>query len=655
LVVSNETTAITLHTDGYFNDRSPAAEKNKIEKTLKELEKKPNVLVNCVAYGNYTDFSYLSSIANRMSGACVVAQNVKQVYEALHNTSALLAGRVTPAIPVSIEGADWQVALNLSQRKVNGSASDLIVRGVGPDDELRVFRFSKVNEATFEKSPEVEGNDPLVLASFARTKLAEGKINEAKYAIVSMRSSSFLQKHYNAISADRLMALSQDLDAIIGGDLQIETSETYGFEAGRPLTELFRLLNDDTKGFALHLSKLLDGYQRRSIKKLNGKFDESGTFVPNAVELVEAVELTEDPWVGVTGFDINTSEATINMTTIRDAELLKDGKRVNRIGATKLDLSLLRQYTIVGDGSVLVPNLTVMFSSKGLFDRVKAAGFLSADAEFSGEHTIPLSQFPVVPLEATSLQPPTYDELLVYGHALVAEKILKAVLPAEAKSTHNWTPEQAEELKSFGLTPTLFFSAPSTVPYTDRDKAIAEGLIDNYTRYTVSFGTEHASDIRTALWSANEMLQRYYEVDAIKKPKFSDLASAKSITQKVIKKPVLLDSLAWPVVESYVEQKVWEWPVDRIKAELATLDRSIESRLSALALSIGSTGLIPENWNMEIFTAEQLESKHATMDIPKAHAEGSFFGANGAYIGVHAEIAWYSTEKGLTEAEKIGA
>ena len=125
--IQNETTAISLHSDGWFNDASPSAEKKAIDKILTRLGKLPNVMINTIAYRTSSDFTTLSSIANKMSGTCILAKDIKQVYGALHNTTALLAGRVTPAIPLSIEGADWQLAINFSKRKVNGSATDIII------------------------------------------------------------------------------------------------------------------------------------------------------------------------------------------------------------------------------------------------------------------------------------------------------------------------------------------------------------------------------------------------------------------------------------------------------------------------------------------------------------------------------------------------
>ena len=119
-----------------------------------------------------------------------------------------------------------------------------------------------------------------------------------------------------------------------------------------------------------------------------------------------------------------------------------------------------------------------------------------------------------------------------------------------------------------------------------------------------------------------------------------------------------LDALCQEVVTAFVNGRSWEKPVDELVARLdeaeSVIDR-FEGNLASLALSIGSTGLIPEHWNAEIVTAEQLAERHPTMDIPKGHAEGTFFATNGAYIGVHAEVAWYSTAKGVAEAEALAA
>ena len=670
--IESETTVVSLHTDGWFNDASPASEKKAIDKWVAETAKRPNVMVNCIAYQTWSDFNYLATVANRMSGSCILARDLKQVYTALHDTTALLAGRTLPAIPLNIDGADWQVALNYSKRKVNGASTDFILRGTSPEDAMRVLRFSAVSESTFKKSKAAdasESDDGLsIMAAYARTRLAEGKINDAKFVASAMRCPSFFLRHYNALSSDRLAAFAEELESLATRGNTVAEPNRSGAVAGlgaaasrSPLTRLFAILNHNTDQFAVHLPKFTETYKRRGIKRLNGKFDDSGVFVPNAVDLVEAVELTEDPLVQVSSFAVNTAEATINMNTYRDAELVKDGKRVNRVAGKKLDLSVNRSYTIIADGAVCAPTLTLSLTSKPLFNTLQAAGFLPGEAAFDakGLYEIPLGDFPVVPLDASSLTMPDVNTLVSYAQSLVGLKILNAVLPDTAKGAFEWTPEQVVELREHGLTPGLSFSAPSTNHYTDRDKAASEGHIDSYTRYIVSYGTAAATDLRTSLWSANEYLARRFEVDDIKKPKWADVPTAKHIGIKTLSartKLTELDTLVMPVFESYIERKVWAWDADTIKKAIHAVEAQVdmvERRLSEIALVLGSTGLVPEHWSCEILDGEKLAERHPEIDMPKAHAEGTFFGANGAYIGLHPVAAWYTTAAGEAAADAL--
>ena len=665
--IGDETTGITVHTDGWFNDKSPAAEKKAIDKWLKVASKRANVMVNCIAYRQSSDFNYLSTIANQMSGACALATNVKEVYTALHDTTALLAGRSLPAIPLAIDEAEWQTATNLSQRKVNGASHDLILRGVGETDEVKVYRFSKVNGDSWTKSKlelaDASREGVAALAAFARSKLAEGNINDAKFAVSAMGRPSLFQRHYNALSADRLTAFAQDLNDVATGAATEVTDEVRYYGLGQvaersPLTTLFALLNEQGDQYSLNLPAFTANYIRRGIKRLNGKFDESGTFVPNAFDLVEAVSLDEDPYVAVTGFDINTAEATINMQTRRDGELQKDGKRVVRVAGVKLDVPLFRAFTVISDGVVGAPVLPILVHGIELFVALKDAGFIEPGLAFGQPATITLGDYPIVPLgQVVAL--PDVNELTEYAQALVGHKILKTVLPDTAKGAYEWTPEQVEELRAHGLTPVLAFSAPTTNHYTDRDDAASKGLIDSYTRYAVSFGTAAATDLRTSLWSANEYLTRRFEVEGIKKLKFSDLTADTVVRVKELSartKLTPLDALVMPVFESHIEQRVWTWSVDKIKSSIATLERritEIQTRLSEVALVLGSTGLIPAEWQGELIEGEKLAERYEGIDIPKAHLGSTFINVKGTLVGVHPDTAWYTTKAGEEAIEKL--
>ena len=680
-LVETETTAISLHTDGWFNDASPASEKRTIQATLKDLAKKPNVFVNTIAYGNYSDFNYLSQIANQMSGACVLATDVKTVYTALHDTTALLAGRCTPAIPLGIDGADWQIALNMSKKKVNGAATDITIRGMEEGDDLRVYRFSKLSKATYDRSSFQEldrsAEGVRALAAFARTQLAEGRINEAKYTLTTMRVPSLLKKHYNALSSDRLAQLALDLDTYVQ-DPQLETtlsgdrSDTFGLgEMKNDLKSLFQFLNYNTDGFSIHMPKFLQGYQRRSVVRLEGKFQDNGLFVPNEVFLTEDTTYEEDPLVQISGFTSNVAEATVNMTVVRPAILMKNTTKIPRVAGKKLDLSLIRSYTLVGDGEVRLATLPISINDPVVLNRLVSDRFVPAYTKLNEVVEIQLQEFPVVPMVTGALPAPTAKDLNNYGTLLVEAKLLKAVIPAEAQGKQEWTSEQIEELRTHNLSANLVFTAPSTNPYRERNEAAAEGLIDSYTRYTVTLGNDMATDIRTSLWSANEYLVRRFtlklegagEVDKegwLKKPKCEYLTNPDCfVAEKQLSartKLTPLDAFVMPIFSDFIFQQLPNRKIEEIKEKLAFVNHQIEAYekyFSDFAMILGSTGLIPDDWNAEIIPGSALAERCPEMDMPKAHADGTFFKVGDVYVGVHPEVAWYSTAKGVAEAEKL--
>ena len=62
-VQAGETTAVSVHTDGWFNDASPSAEAKAVDKWIKAVQKDhPNVFANTISHGNWTDFKMLDRI-----------------------------------------------------------------------------------------------------------------------------------------------------------------------------------------------------------------------------------------------------------------------------------------------------------------------------------------------------------------------------------------------------------------------------------------------------------------------------------------------------------------------------------------------------------------------------------------------------------------
>ena len=678
--IGNETTAISLHTDGWFNDRSPAAEKKAIDTLLTSLGGLPNVLVNTIAYSNYSDFNYLSSIANRMSGPAVLATNVKEVYNALHDTTKLVQSGMTPVIRLQAKSPHaYLVAHFEGTSKVVGSTYELAIRGVQATDKVTVWAFTPTTKDQYEHSalPDLDrtAEGRTALYAYARTKLADGRINEAKYAISTLRSAYFLGYHANALSSDRLAKFAQDLDVRLADETRWpKTNTTFGVASEQAsLVELFAVLNANRTDYQLDLFALEEVYTRRSVTRLNGRWVE-GAFVKNDCELVDDEPISsENRWVSVLKIDANVAEATINLTTERPGRLMKGGKKVRMVAGQNLaTFPIIRSYTIVADGAPAVPSIYVTISNKALFNKLRDLHFIPSEGTYSHaeRYEVNLTRAPVVPYDQSRLVPFKPEVLADYAQLLVERKLLEACIPATAGKGQEWTPEQLEELKAHGLTANLSFSAPSTNPYSDLEAAASAGEIDSYTRYTVSFGAAAATDLRTALWSANEYLARRFSVKCktasdtdkegyLKKPKIADLAGADEIKVKELSartKLTPLDAIVMPVYEKFVGNKKYTDSVEFIRDRLGIVNdriEEIEDHMSSLALSLGSTGIIPEHWNYSSYNAEQLAEKYPGIDVPKAHAEGTFFEVDGAIFGIHPIVAWYSTELGVEKAKQL--
>src|SRR6516164_750649 len=211
-----ELTCITLHSDGYANNPSPNAEAKTLEQLCEEMKKRP-IFVNTIAYTDYSDFRLLSKVANSVSGSCVKAGNLKQVYDTLYNTEKLLGSSVTPPLELPLEkGYDYQVFVSHQGGKVNGAASTLQIRGLKEDHDAVVYKYKKLTEAEYKKLkdvPEVQTSEAVL--AFARTQLSEGAINTSKYALASTYDATLVERHGKALTNLQVAALAQDLDTVM--------------------------------------------------------------------------------------------------------------------------------------------------------------------------------------------------------------------------------------------------------------------------------------------------------------------------------------------------------------------------------------------------------------------------------------------------------
>jgi hypothetical protein len=678
-VVDTETTAVSIHTDGYFNDSSPAAEAKAVDAWIKKVAVKPNVFVNTISYGNWTDFKILDRIASSLSGKCIVAKDVKQVYTALHDTSAVLAGRVLPAIHIASEGAALLAFHNVTQRKVNGASTGFSVKGVGPDDETRLFRFTKVDEAAWASANETEasGADLLPVYVFSRILLGDQRLNDAKFALMSTRDEALIKRHYKALTAEALSALAEDLEARIGGaNEDYKDIGAYGFGADKTsVLELCALLEKHKQDFTLDLDQTLMGYARRGVKRLSGKWNDDGTFAPASTRLVPT---DDDTRVSVTAFELSNAASTINMQVTRPADLYKDGEKVTTVAGRKVNPAQIRSYTLVGDGEINAERLYLNISSKKLHAALVSKGLLPNEAfDHAKPYILDLTQMPACSFSETVAMPPedTFNRLVELS---IKRGILLASLGGSAKADE-WTAEQLAELKAHDLTAALWYSPPTANPYTDLNKAVSDGEIDARTSFSVTLGDARMVSSK-GLYSANEYLARRFSVkvagaDAadcdkegfLKKPKFVDLRGKATVVLKTLSartKLNAIDEATFPLFEQFLLgsgfDSVHVASTDEEKATLlATIEESIETlyaeRIRPLAFYIGATGLVPEGWTVEVLDAEALAARFEGIDVEKKQADGTFLVNGNTVIGVFPEVAYFSTPLGVERVATIAS
>ena len=676
-VQAGETTAVSIHTDGYFNDSSPGAEAKLVDKWIKTVQKDfPNVYANTIAYGNYTDFKMLDRISQSLSGKTVIAKNVKQVYEALHDTSAVLAGRVLPAIFVEKEDSSFLAVHNVTQKKVNGSTTAFAVKGVGPDDETKLYRYVSVSadrwDAEDKRTMCTAGPDAIPAYVFARSLLAAGKLNEAKFVVSGLRDEVLLKKHFKALTSEALAGFAADLDRRIAGDFSdLVVSATAGLasKAGSVL-ELCQVLEQYRKDFTLNLPKSLVGYKRRSVKRLAGEWV-NNAFVPSSTRLKPNDDATR---VKVTAFDLSNASATINMQVMRSADLYVWDVKTPVVAGKTLDLKEVRAYTVVGDGEVNMECLVLNIASKKLHAELVKGGWVTGDFDHTQECVIDLTELAACPF-GKSVDMPTSGTFLHLMFLMVKRGLLSATLGTSAEADE-WTPGQLEAIKAHDLSAKLNYNPKTTNPYTDLNTAISAGEIDSRTKFNVTLGDKRAVSVG-ALYSANEYLARRYSVKGtdpaecdkdsnLKKPKLTDIVNGASYTVKVLSSRTKLnaiDEVMFQLFEKFLGGGLEGLSVTSSREELATALAAVEDEIESIysrdirpmAMYIGATGLIPDGWDVVSMDAEALVAKYPEIEIEKKQKDGLFLESGTTLIGIFPENAYFSTPKGVDAAKAIQA
>lgn len=459
-------------------------------------------------------------MANNVSGNCVKAGSIKEVYDTLYNTEKLLDGKIAPALeePLSPE-YDYQVFVSHSGNKLLGAAGPLRIRGLRPEDDGVFYKYRKVEKKEYDadKKVPVEQTSEAVLA-FARAELSNGNLNTAKYAVASTFDATLLNQHARALTNLQVAALALDLDAVLFQPAILQEHDVrteVPVNTRIPLLTLVGILGEHRDGFLVNMKKLQQDYVRRGLKRIQGSRDENGNLVK---PWLKTENVDDSDYAKVSSFDINRNTANLNMLVPRRVRLVtvEGGKPINEVAGIPLtDLTTFNNYTLVGDGELNVKSLAIRVNQKPLYDKLAEAGVLELDgkpaAKFDpkAEYTLKLDDLPLVPPFTGKVE---LDGLF---EQLAELKVLSSILGAYLKEeSATFTPEQVEELKKHYLSKSLFINFPTTTEYTDLEQALADGSVDTRVSYKVDLGNRTILSVGK-LHSANKFLERLYEmVDA---------------------------------------------------------------------------------------------------------------------------------------------
>lgn len=695
---ATEVTCITLHSDGYANHRSAREERMNIDRWISTLEGFNNVFVNTIAYSRYADFQLLAHIANSMSGRCIQATNAKDVYDALHDTQHLLDNGIAPALQICIEDSDYLVYVDLSQNKVIGSTSDVVIRGIAPDAVVMAWRYSVVSKDEFDASTALDCGDNDVsnrpILALCDAAISLGSINLAKFAMVSTRLERLIEMHMRSLTSTDLGHMQADVRTRlcnVFGTIE-PVLATYGVpNADKPsIVDIFALLNEHAHDVIVDVDHLQRWYVRRGVKRIPGTRQEDGTVLEPDVISRRKPRDANDGDCQMIRAEYNNKNATLNVLLSQPMELIdlsgrvtgEEGAVIDEIaGITLTDrLYAHNNYTIVGDGQLNLPELRIRTSSFKLHRKLAKLDVWEED-DFVPElyGVLKLSDFPVFDLEAVST-PPNIGEL--FGKVARLKTLSTLFSAAIGKKSSDYTPEQISELRSVHLTPGLNFSPPTTTSYADKDEAIATGKVDYRVSYQIDIGSHeilHTGQLR----SGNELLRRFMRVtlngEDVDKPTMDmvwdegvDLF-VKTLSKRTkitavdnLMSPILMglllaptdalnESLALCMSETEVKGLYSVLfnsnvdPYDRLealeaaKAAASAAVDACYAEIRPLVYYIGSTGLIPdtfvdENGNPPLaMSADDLKKAYPDLKIGKNEKEGTFYDVLGGILSIYAK------------------
>lgn len=680
---------VTLHSDGYFNDPSPLAERAACEAIVRrELGLAHRVVFDTVAHRTGSDFTFLAKLANLGGGACAQAAGIRELDAALHRACTAAAWRSAPTRvsaghrPDAPAGCDYALAVDPAARSVTLSAS-----GVAAPAGARAWRVSK-RDASDPKATG-PGGTRLALA-LARGLVGLGRVTEAKRVALG-QCLGVLRRHARALTGPEVAAFAAELERLVfdasDADLCLRVPPEPA-PVGPTLPEALALLAKHACGVRVFYDGLATRYKRRGLKRVPGRWGGGALVAPRVVAAPRrAGAAGSDGWVDVVSVEQNRQSATVNLTVSQPIELVQAavvpgavavgstrGVRLGEVAGVSLEgLRQYRSFTLIGDGERCLDALPVR-----VVDRAAHAALRAVFPELAGKFdpagcaTLDLTRFPLV--SGGEPEAPSAADVSRVLRLTVLQRLLAASLRGESPTL---APEQVRALAEVHVTPALYFSPPTCYPWPDLKEAQRAGKVDARLRYSVAFGA--AGVLGTDdLYGANEYVQRRFVVDrggsAVEKPSALDLftrtdagAARGWVTPKELSKRVKLgpvDDLTMPVYEAVLaatglpfgprqrrpllalcglapERDLTD-PAQRADL-LRTAEDALEeawAKLRAATYHVGASGEVPESWGPAL-TAEYVEGRGYS--IPKSARDGLFYAfPGGAVAAVYAREALYS-------------
>ena len=681
IINKNHVTGITLHSDGFANDPSSFSEKKAIFDACEQLAKE-NVFVNTIAHSDYADFQLLSSVANKVSGHCIKATGIKQLYDSVVETFATLKTGALAISHITLDKDNYLLYLSPNEKKIIGSSADFDLSGIDFSNQGKVYGFRKIGNDVDTNNPTQQA-DPAVYA-FARAKLAEGNINMAKYVLSSTGDVGMFGKHWRASTGPALAEFAKDLEQVAFGNVKPVglLGKPIKIDDNLTVLKVLSVIDEHKNGISLSLPNFLAKYDRRGIKRIPGERDDNG----NLTEPTFDIEYVgEKNCAAIRGLDVSMTSANVSLSVTQKCQLVKKSDRtpIVKVAGIAVDsLQSFRNYTIVGDGELTIDEIPIYFIEVSAFKALSQLGVLycgsdkASKFDFNKEYKIVLKDLPITKISVDSGK---FDEVL---KKLFVAKIVSSFADATLKEeSEKFTGEQIAELKKHYLSKNLNINFPTTTEYADLDEAIKNGKVDVRSAFKIQFGVDGILGFNS-FRSANDFIDRMYApenpngdvdcslvlnkvkwtnkklsakskttvADVFQKKVFDYLLFGENAGDSVGVKDVLKESGCTELLQCICKGNSSK---DDIVKALSIAQKNLSKYVQELYMTnvfpvtffIGTFGMAPDDWNALAMSADSLKQIWTEAKISKSEAEGMFYKTGNVVFGINAEKRYVSVDR----------